>query len=103
MSAPEIIWQIVAQSDLCEGRGPMRPTGEYALTEQEAWDMVGNRPGVQGCRANTARWGKFVGNPAKDWQDWKRIAGFGGDYDVLPVPRINPTWEHGMSTLEARS
>jgi hypothetical protein len=75
-------WVVYRNADFTEGRGPMVPTGETFATEDAAWEAVGNRGGVQGCTADGARWGPFVKQRATDWRDWKRIAGFPGDYDV---------------------
>jgi hypothetical protein len=84
---PETVWVVWKQSDLTEGRGPMVQQGGYFLTEQEAWDSINERGGVQGSHCRNFTWGKDLpdGGRPQTWQQFKIANGYGGDYDVRPI------------------
>lgn len=93
------VWQILVNSDLIEGRGPMKPYDEkvYA-TEQAAWDVINDRAGVFGRHPR-----HWPDQNAMTWQEAKaNNIPAGHDYDVQPlslvvdpVPSVEP---EGMPT-----
>lgn len=94
-ASSDMLWQTSRQSDFTEGRGSMIPTGEFYLTEQDAWDAVNDLGGVQGSHPT-----RFMGGrtPAGNWQEYKAAGGH-PDWDVIPVPRINPMFERAAVKL----
>lgn len=83
-----IMWQVWAQSDMTEGRGPMTPIADKVFrTEQEAWDSINDAGGVMGRRpgVNCYPMDKLKAAGVTRWQDYERTVGFVGDYEVRPV------------------
>lgn len=83
-----IMWQVWAQSDMTEGRGGMTPIGgKVFATEQEAWDSINAAGGVMGRRPGINCWpmDKLKAAGVTRWQDYERVVGMVGDYDVRPV------------------
>jgi hypothetical protein len=74
------VWQVYEESDMTEGRGPMRPWGTAYGSEQAAWDACNELPGVMGRHPRD-----FGGNWGKNWQEYKQRNRHAAEYDVRPL------------------
>lgn len=99
------MWQVYAQADMTEGRGPMTPmAGHVFPTKQEAWDSINDFGGVMGRKpgVNCYPMDRLKAAGVTRWQDYEATVGFAGDYDVRPV-EVPDDQLHLAGTLGARN